>query len=119
MVLVNVHIRSYSCNSKTNYYMKYYSFEQTCQVPRHSCSYLKGSRMETMDATGHGLYRHLWAVCTCSNQRRTLIWSWVMPPTTGAIEIERGGGKNITINHGCGGGDCGGGGNSNSQQKQR
>jgi len=35
-----------------------------------------------------------------------------MPPTTGAIEIERGGDENITINHGCGGGNCGGGGNS-------
>jgi len=33
-------------------------------------------------------------------------------PTTGVIEIERGGDKNITINHGCGGGDCGGGSNS-------
>ncbi len=32
----------------------------------------------------------------------------MMPPTTGAIEIERGGDENITINHGCGGGDCGG-----------
>jgi len=26
--------------------------------------------------------------------------SWVMLPTTGAIKIERGGDKNITINHG-------------------
>ena len=34
------------------------------------------------------------------------------PPTTGAIKIKRGGDENITINHGCGGGDCGGGGNS-------
>ncbi len=32
-----------------------------------------------------------------------------MPPTTGVIKIERGGDENITINHGCGGGDCGGG----------
>ena len=30
------------------------------------------------------------------------------PPTTGIIEIERGGDENITINHGCGGGDCDG-----------
>jgi len=35
-----------------------------------------------------------------------------MPPTTGVIKIERGGDENITINHGCGGGDCGGGSNS-------
>ncbi len=41
-----------------------------------------------------------------------LIGSWVSPPTTGDIEIDRRGDKNITINHGCGGGDCGGGGNS-------
>jgi hypothetical protein len=40
-----------------------------------------------------------------------LIGSWLTPPATGAIEIERGGDENITINHGCGGGDCGGGGN--------
>jgi hypothetical protein len=35
-----------------------------------------------------------------------------MPPTTSVIKIEQGGDKNITINHGCGGGDCGGSGNS-------
>ena len=55
------------------------------------------------------------AARACSNQRRTLIGSWVTPPATGTIKIERGGDKNITINHGCcGGGDCGGGGNSGS-----
>ena len=37
-----------------------------------------------------------------------------MPPLNGSIEIKQGGEKNITINHGCGGGDCGGGGNSDS-----
>ena len=52
------------------------------------------------------------ADCTCSNRRRVLIGSWVTPPTTGIIKIERGGDENITINHGCGGGDCGGGSNS-------
>ena len=52
------------------------------------------------------------AARACSNQRRMLIGSWVTPPTTGAIEIERGGDKNITINHGCSGKDCGGNGNS-------
>jgi len=36
----------------------------------------------------------------------------VTPPTIGIIKIERGGDKNITINHGCGGDDCGGGSNS-------
>jgi len=41
------------------------------------------------------------AAHTCSNRRRALIGSWVMPPTTSAIEIERGGDENITINHGC------------------
>ena len=29
-----------------------------------------------------------------------MIGSWVTPPTTGAIEIERGGDENTTINHG-------------------
>jgi hypothetical protein len=52
------------------------------------------------------------AAHACSNRRRALIGSWVTPPTTGVIEIERGGYENITINHGCGGGDCGGGSNS-------
>ena len=52
------------------------------------------------------------AARTCSNQRRTLIGSWMMPPTTGVIKIEQGGDKNITIYHGSCGGDCGGGSNS-------
>jgi hypothetical protein len=52
------------------------------------------------------------AARACSNRRCALIGSWVTPPTTGVIEIERGGDENITINHGCGGGDCGGGSNS-------
>jgi hypothetical protein len=37
-----------------------------------------------------------------------------MPPLSGSTEIEWGGEKNITINHGCGGGDCVGDGNSDS-----
>ncbi len=37
-----------------------------------------------------------------------------MPTSNGSIEIERGGEKNITINHGCGGGDFGSVGNSDS-----
>ena len=52
------------------------------------------------------------AARACSNRRRTLIGSWVTSSTIGVIEIERGGDKNITINHGCGGGDFGGGSNS-------
>ena len=52
------------------------------------------------------------AVHVCSNRRRALIRSWETLPATGAIEIERVGDENITINHGCSGGDCGGGGNS-------
>jgi hypothetical protein len=47
------------------------------------------------------------AARACSNRRRGLIGSWVTPPTTGAIEIERGGDKNITINHGCRQGEAG------------
>jgi len=52
------------------------------------------------------------AARACSNQWRTLIGSWVTPPTIGDIKIERGGDENITINHGCGGGNFGGGSNS-------
>ena len=37
------------------------------------------------------------AACACFNRRRALIGSWVMPPTTGVIEIKKGNGKNITI----------------------
>ena len=47
----------------------------------------------------------------CSNRRCALIGSRVTPHTTGVVKIERGGDKNITINHGCGGGNCGGGSN--------
>jgi hypothetical protein len=43
----------------------------------------------------------------CSNRRRALIGSLVTPPTTGAIEIERGGDENTTINHGCWQGEAG------------
>jgi hypothetical protein len=63
--------------------------------------------MGTMGAGGHGLYCHLWAVRARSNRRRALIGLWVTPSTTGSIEIERGGDKNIAIKHGCGDGDCG------------
>jgi hypothetical protein len=41
------------------------------------------------------------ATRACSNRRCALIGSWVTPPTTGAIEVERGGDENKTINHGC------------------
>ena len=44
-----------------------------------------------MGAAGHGLYRRLWAVCACSSQCRALIRSWATMPTTGDIQIERGG----------------------------
>jgi len=37
-----------------------------------------------------------------------------MPPLNGSIKIERGGEKNITINHGCGGSNCGSGGISDT-----
>ncbi len=47
------------------------------------------------------------AACACSNRRCGLIGSWVTPPTTGTIEIERGGDKNITTNHGCRQGEAG------------
>jgi len=54
------------------------------------------------------------AARACSNQRRALIGSWVTLPTTGVFEIVRGGDENIAINHGCGGGDCGGVSNSSA-----
>ena len=67
-----------------------------------------------MGAPGHCLYRRLWPSGANSNLWHALIGSWVMPPLIRSIEIERGGEKNITINHGCGGGDCGGGVSSDS-----
>jgi hypothetical protein len=67
-----------------------------------------------MGAAGHCLYRRLWPSGVGSNLWRALIGSWVMPPSNGSIKIEQGGEKNIAINHGCGGGDCGSGGNSDS-----
>jgi hypothetical protein len=52
-----------------------------------------------MGAAGDGLYRRLWAVRACSNQRCTLTGSWATPPTTGFIQIKRGGEPYGTINH--------------------
>ncbi len=48
-----------------------------------------------MGAAGHCLYRRLWpsASGAGSNLRHAFIGSWVMPPSTGSIEIERGGEK--------------------------
>ncbi len=62
---------------------------------------------DKMGVSGFGSFFCLRAVGAHSNRRRALIGSWVTPPTTGSIEIERGGAENITINHGSGGGDCG------------
>ena len=56
--------------------------------------------METMGAAGDGLYRRLWAVRARSNRRRALTGSWATPPTTGFIQIERGGEPYGTIDHG-------------------
>ena len=60
-----------------------------------------------MGVSRFGSFFCLWAVCARSNRWRTLIGSWVTPPTTGSIKIKLGGSKNITINHGSGGADCG------------
>ena len=60
-----------------------------------------------MGVSGFGSFFCLWAVRARSNRWRALIGSWVTLPTTGSIEIERGGAENITINHGSGGSDCG------------
>ena len=49
-----------------------------------------------MGATGHCLYRRLWPSGAGSNLWRALIGSWVMPPSSVSIEIERGGEKNIS-----------------------
>ena len=51
-------------------------------------------------STSHGPYRHLWAVCTHSNQRHVLMGSCATPPTTGAIQIKRGGDYYLTFDHG-------------------
>ena len=56
-----------------------------------------------MGAAGHCLYRRLWPYGAGSNLWHALIGSWVIPTSNGSIEIERGGEKNITITHGCGG----------------
>ncbi len=56
--------------------------------------------METMGAVGDGLYRRLWAIRARFNQRRALTGSWVMPPTTGFIQIKQRGEPYGTFNHG-------------------
>ncbi len=55
------------------------------------------------DIAGHGLYRHLWAVRACSNQRHVLIGSWATSSMTNAIQIKQGGVSSYgTIDHGKG-----------------
>jgi hypothetical protein len=51
--------------------------------------------METMGAAGHWLYCRLWPSGAGSNLWRALIRSWVMPHSTGSIEIKRGGEKTL------------------------
>ena len=90
-------------------------YQTDCAVPQpHSSQNAKAEKLTRKSHGNHGrhrswplLYRHLWADRARSNRRRALTGSWVTPPTTGAIKIERGGDKKITINHGCGGSDCG------------
>ena len=48
-----------------------------------------------MGAACHCLYRRLWPSGAGSNLWRVLIGSWVMPPSTCSIEIERGGEKTL------------------------
>ena len=62
---------------------------------------------DTMGVSSFGSFFCLWAVRAHSNQWCELIGLWVMPPKTSSIKIEWGGAKNITINHGSGGGNCG------------
>ena len=62
--------------------------------------------MTTGDGNGGGCPRLF------QSMARIELGSWVTPPMTGVIEIERGGDETITINHCCGGGDCGGGSSS-------
>jgi hypothetical protein len=48
---------------------------------------------DPMGVSGFGSFFCLWAVRARSNRWRALIGSWVTPPTTGFIEIKRGGGR--------------------------
>ena len=50
------------------------------------------------DAANHGIHRLLWTFFAHFSQRRALTRSLAMPPLTGAIQIERGGGDFIHNN---------------------
>ena len=43
-----------------------------------------------LGAASHGLHRRLWSVRARSARRRSLTTPWAMPPTAGAMKIERG-----------------------------
>ncbi len=61
-----------------------------------------------MGAAGHCLYRRLWPFSRFQSMAR-------VDRVMGDAAFERlHREKNLTINHGCGGGDCGSGGNSDS-----
>jgi hypothetical protein len=50
-------------------------------------------------SSGHGPYRRLWVVCACPARWRASTGSWATPPTTGAVQIERGGDYYLTFDH--------------------
>ena len=58
------------------------------------------NRGDTMGVSGHGIFFRLWAVRARSARRRSLTTPWAMPPTAGAMKIERGWMYYPTIYHG-------------------
>ncbi len=53
-----------------------------------------------MGVSGYGIFFRLWAVRARSAQQRLLTMPWAMPPTAGAMKIERGVVYSPTIHHG-------------------
>ncbi len=69
----------------------------------HGCHLTNRFRLEPND------YEVLLVVAGLAHYTR---FGFAMMPTAWSNNLGGGGDKNITINHGCGGGDCGGSGNS-------
>ena len=75
-------------------------FFQSLGEKNEKLFFVTRNRGDTMGVSGHGIFFRLWAVCARSNRWCALIGSWVTPPTTGAMKIERGVVYSPTIHHG-------------------
>jgi len=86
--------------SGTFYYNRTYQvFFQSLDEKNEKLFFVTRNQGDTMGVSGHGIFFRLWAVRARSARRRSLTTPWVMPPTAGAMKIERGVVYIPTIHH--------------------